>query len=106
MADLHEGIRWSRECETAGFSVDLVEVDAGATETMIVHHECDEAWYVLSGELIALVGGETSTARPGDWVTVPRGTPHGSRNPGTEMVRLLVVNAPPWSPSNDHSAEL
>lgn len=104
LQELHDGISWYRVCDTEGLSADIVEVAAGATETLIVHHECDEAWYVLSGELVAIVGDDTSIARPGDCVAVPRGTPHGSRNEGTEPVRMLVMNAPPWSPAFDHPA--
>lgn len=102
---VREGVKMRRLCVLDDLSVDYVEVEPGSVEFRIVHHECDEAWYVLDGTLRAFVGEREWTAGPGDCVQVPRGTPHGSENSSGAPVRLLVVNGPPWSPSHDHPAE-
>jgi mannose-6-phosphate isomerase-like protein (cupin superfamily) len=94
----------ARVCELDAFSVDYVEVDAGARETLIVHEECDEAWYMLDGELEAILADESHIVRAGEWVRVPRGLVHGSRNLSDATAHLLVVNAPPWHPAFDHDA--
>lgn len=99
---IRDGITMRRLCELDALSVDYVEVASGSQEFLVVHHECDEAWYVLDGTLEATVAGRTWTVTRGDCVAVPRDAPHGSRNTSDDVVRLLVVNSPPWRPEHDH----
>ena len=56
-----------------------------------VHHNDDEAWYVLEGTLRVLVGEDVVEARAGSGVFVPKGTPHTYWNPSPEPVRYLLV---------------
>ncbi|HVO53075.1 MAG TPA: cupin domain-containing protein [Solirubrobacterales bacterium] len=100
---IREGVKMRRLCVLDDLSVDYVEVEPGSVEFRIVHHECDEAWYVLDGVLQAFVGDRQLSVRSGDCVKVPRGTPHGSENRSGEVVKMLVVNGPPWSPAHDHA---
>ncbi len=46
-----------------------------------VHHEDDEAWYVLSGTLGFRLGDEEVEAHAGSAVLARRGTPHTFWNP-------------------------
>lgn len=59
------------------------------------HLACDEAYYVLDGEVTFLLEGEERIGAPGWWVLVPGGAAHtfGNRSPGP--ARLLVLHAPP-----------
>jgi mannose-6-phosphate isomerase-like protein (cupin superfamily) len=59
-----------------------------------VHHEDDEAWYVLEGSLCVRSGEKVIEAGPGAGVFVPRGTPHTYWNPGTGLVRYLLIMTP------------
>lgn len=59
-----------------------------------VHHEDDEAWYVLRGKLGFRLGDEMVEAGPGAAVLAPRGTPHTYRNAGTEEAEYLLVMPP------------
>jgi quercetin dioxygenase-like cupin family protein len=59
-----------------------------------VHHEDDEAWYVLRGTLGFRLGGEEVEARPGSAVMAQRGTPHTYRNAGDEEAEYLLVMPP------------
>ena len=59
-----------------------------------VHHEDDEAWYVLSGTLGFRLGDEDVEARAGSAVLARRGTPHTYRNAGPTEARYLLVMAP------------
>ena len=52
-----------------------------------VHHEDDEAWYVLRGTLGFRLGDEQLEVGPGSAVLARRGTPHTYRN----AEYLLVV---------------
>jgi mannose-6-phosphate isomerase-like protein (cupin superfamily) len=59
-----------------------------------VHHEDDEAWYVLAGTLGFRVGETTMEAGAGAVMFVPRGTPHSFWNARPEPVRFVLVMTP------------
>ena len=59
-----------------------------------VHHNEDEAFYLLEGEASFTCGGQTVKARPGTFIFFPRGIPHWFRIEGTEPARLLQFNMP------------
>jgi mannose-6-phosphate isomerase-like protein (cupin superfamily) len=56
-----------------------------------LHHHDDEAWYVLQGTLSVRVGDEIVTAKQGEAVIVPQGTPHTFWNPSSEPTRYLII---------------
>ncbi|PWW08563.1 hypothetical protein DFQ01_101286, partial [Paenibacillus cellulosilyticus] len=56
-----------------------------------LHHHDDEAWYVLHGTLSVRVGDEVVTAKQGEAVIVPHGTPHTFWNPSAETTRYLII---------------
>ncbi len=56
-----------------------------------VHHNDDEAWYVLEGTLCVQVGENEVEARAGSGVLVPHGMPHTYWNPGPGPTRYLLV---------------
>jgi mannose-6-phosphate isomerase-like protein (cupin superfamily) len=56
-----------------------------------LHHNDDEAWYVLEGTLCVRVGNDVVEAHAGAAVFVPRGTPHTYWNPRPGLVRYLLV---------------
>ena len=58
-----------------------------------VHHDEDEAWYVLEGEVTFRTGDERFTAGSGVWVLLPRGVAHGFRA-GDAGARMLTFAAP------------
>jgi len=59
-----------------------------------LHHNDDEAWYVLEGKLCIKLGDDTVEAGPGAAVLVPRGTPHTYWNPDPRPVRYLLFMTP------------
>jgi mannose-6-phosphate isomerase-like protein (cupin superfamily) len=56
-----------------------------------VHHQDDEAWYVLEGELRVQRGEEIVEVRAGAGALVPRGTPHTYWNLGPGPARYLLI---------------
>jgi len=76
----------------------LVQWVAEVTDQWIaplhVHHEDDEAWYVLRGKLGFILGNEELEAGPGAAVLAPRGIPHAYRNAGDEEAEYLLVMPP------------
>lgn len=59
-----------------------------------LHHNDDEAWYVLEGTLCVRVGDRDVEAKAGSAVFVPRGTPHTYWNADSGLLRYLLVMTP------------
>ncbi len=63
--------------ETGGSLIQLVVSDRrGAATPLHIHHDADETFYVLDGEVTIVVGDTRIEARAGDFVLGPRGVPH------------------------------
>ena len=58
------------------------------------HHDFDEAFYVLEGELTFQLRDEVVRAGPGDLVFAPRGVPHTFANLSDAPARQLIVCTP------------
>ena len=59
-----------------------------------IHTNCEEAFYVLDGEIEFFLGDETVIGRPGSFVHVPGGVSHTFGNAATVPSRLLIIHAP------------
>src|SRR3954447_5567186 len=59
-----------------------------------VHHEDDEGFYVLEGEITVYVGDDATVLRSGEFINAPRGVAHTFRVSGPEPARMLVTSAP------------
>ena len=59
-----------------------------------IHHNHEESFYVLEGELTIRVGPRTITAPAGSFVLVPRGVVHQPSNPGAQPTRVLLIFSP------------
>lgn len=59
-----------------------------------VHHQEDETFLVLDGEVAFLLGETSQTCLPGDTVFVPRGTVHTFCVRGHKPARMLTVMTP------------
>lgn len=59
-----------------------------------VHHENDEGFYVLEGELLLQIGDSQHRLTAGAYAYGPRGVPHGYRNIGNGPARMLVIYTP------------
>jgi hypothetical protein len=54
----------------------LCKESRGGAAPLHIHHDTDESWYVLDGELLVFVGDERTEAGPGYFVLGPKGVPH------------------------------
>jgi mannose-6-phosphate isomerase-like protein (cupin superfamily) len=61
-------------------------------------HEGDQILFFVEGEGEAILEGESSPVRSGDYVFVPAGTLHNFVNRGGGPLRLLTTYAPPEHP--------
>jgi uncharacterized cupin superfamily protein len=59
-----------------------------------IHTNCEEAFYVVEGEIEFFLGDDTVTGRPGCFVHVPGGVSHTFGNAATAHSRLLIMHAP------------
>ena len=57
------------------------------------HHEWDEAYYVIAGDVRFSLEGREVVLHAGDFIHIPGGTVHGFRG-GTDDARVLIFDAP------------
>ena len=81
--------------ETGGYSLHENILPAGSPGPRPhIHHNHEEAFYVLEGELTMRVGSRTLTAPAGSFLVVPRGVVHQPSNPGAQPARVLLIFSP------------
>ena len=76
------------------YSVLEVSVGPQAGPPPHIHHWEDEALYILEGEFEIMDNGNTTTARPGSFVHIPKGTLHCFKNVGETPARMLALFTP------------
>jgi mannose-6-phosphate isomerase-like protein (cupin superfamily) len=59
-----------------------------------VHHTCEEAFYVLEGEIEVMFDGESRSFQQGMLALVERGTAHTFRATGNAPSRVLAILTP------------
>jgi quercetin dioxygenase-like cupin family protein len=81
--------------ETTAGRVAVIEHEAprGAGSPLHVHHDDDEWFYVIDGEVTFWVGGHVITAPAGSFVYGPRDIPH-TFMVSSEHARFLLVTEP------------
>jgi quercetin dioxygenase-like cupin family protein len=78
-----------------GGALGLVHMDvpAGDMPPLHMHHDEDEGFYVLGGELTLYLPGDSVTLRAGEFFLAPRSVPH-AYEVGADGARVLVSSAP------------
>ncbi|MGH2758135.1 MAG: cupin domain-containing protein [Actinomycetota bacterium] len=87
---VHFAIKAGTEDTQGAYS--FVEASGNVHATPHVHHDREEAFYVLDGKVTFLAGEDTVDGEPGSFVLVPRGTMHGFRGAGE--ARLVIIHSP------------
>jgi quercetin dioxygenase-like cupin family protein len=88
-------VRAGRETTNGAFGlIENWSMAPGFASPYHTHHNEDEAFYVLEGELEFVCGGNWLTAGPGAYIFGPREVPHGFRVVGNVPARLLLLCAP------------
>ena len=88
------------------FLADLVEVLADGEHTVLemvappgdqpplhVHHDSDEGFYLLEGEVTFWAGDAVRRIGPGEFVLGPNGVPHTYRVTGETPARFIVTSS-------------
>lgn len=66
----------------------------GFATPLHVHHNEDEAFYVLSGAIRGICGDQEWHASTGAFVWLPKDIPHGYMVDGDDLVRTLAICVP------------
>ncbi len=95
-ASLSKGFRrWTIVDEASSVHQDfgVCELEPGGTIDAHIH-SFEEAFYVISGEVVCRTGEGAFRLREGDYGMVPVGSPHAWRNESSETVRWAEMLAP------------
>jgi quercetin dioxygenase-like cupin family protein len=80
---------------TAGaLSVVDTVVPPGNGPPVHAHEDADESFYVIGGRTWMRAGGRELSLEQGDYVFVPRGTPHTFKNSTDEPCRIILIYTP------------
>ena len=80
------------ESRSTNGNYSLVEATGPAFATPHVHHDREEAFYVVEGEVTFLAGEDTVRSSAGSFVLVPRETMHAFRAEGD--AKILILHSP------------
>jgi quercetin dioxygenase-like cupin family protein len=82
--------------EQSNGEVAMVEIDASPERQgpSLHHHDFDEAFYVVEGELTFQLGDELVTRGAGEVAFAPRGVPHTYANLSGAHARAVLVCTP------------
>src|SRR6266699_2251243 len=95
-----EHYRWGNNCDAWYLVNDdqlsVIEelMPPGAAEIRHHHTKAQQFFFILSGEIIMEVEGETTLVAAGRGIRVLPGKKHQIRNPSSGKVRLLVISHP------------
>lgn len=91
-----EDFTWKVTGATSGGAMDFGELSVAPDVAVPwhIHHEHDEAYYVLDGTFRFEVGDEVAEGPPGAFVFIPRGTPHAWSNTGKGAGVVAVIFTP------------
>ena len=77
-----------------GLAVVEQRLPAGFSPPPHIHHNEDEAFYILSGSITAQLGDEQVAAQSGAFLWLPRGVQHGFVVSGDAPCTILVITTP------------
>ena len=84
----------SRSTADGLFVMEHVNLVKGGGPPLHIHHEQEEWFYLLEGEMIVEVGGERTRLHSGDSVLAPRSVPHAYLYVAEKPGRLLIAFTP------------
>jgi len=87
-------IQWlmnSKIDRKAEMTFGIVQLNAGQTNPLHVHANCEEQLYVLSGSCDHRIGDKSVVLKAGDVIRIPRGVPHKATTSKKEPMRAIIV---------------
>lgn len=81
--------------QTAGcYSITEIQSFPGNGPPPHIHHNEDECFYVVEGAFSVIMGDRAFDVADGDFVRIPKGTPHTYKNVGAIPGKMLVILSP------------
>ena len=65
-----------------------------------LHPNTNELQYILEGTGTIWLGDKEITVKPGDFVVIPKGTPHGGSKPNGRALKAIAIKTPPQAPDD------
>ena len=99
--EIAEHYRWGNDCDgwhlVKDGSLAVIEefIPSGGCEIRHYHKKAQQFFYILSGEAMMEVEGQSTLLRAGSGIRVLPGARHQISNPSSGPVRLLVISQPP-----------
>ncbi len=96
-----EHYRWGNDCDgwhlVKDEQLSVIEefMPPGAAEIRHHHQRAQQFFYILAGEALLEMEGQTTLLPAGSGIRVPAGARHQIRNPSSSPVRFLVISQPP-----------
>ncbi len=96
-----EHYRWGNDCDAWWLVKDphlsVIEelMPPGAAEVRHYHERAQQFFFILQGEVLMEMEGETVLIPAGSGIRVLPGSRHQVRNPSSGPVRFLVISQPP-----------
>jgi quercetin dioxygenase-like cupin family protein len=87
-------VKASGENTNGAFALLELQQPPGTEPPPHIHHQEDEAFYILEGELAVTCGDQTFRAAPGAFVFLPRGVLHAYTIVGSQPLRVPVLTVP------------
>jgi quercetin dioxygenase-like cupin family protein len=72
--------------------------EPGKAHRFHIHPEREEIIYLLEGRAEQWVGTEKRLLAPGEMASIPKNTPHATRNPGPGILKFLAILSPVNAP--------
>jgi len=79
-------------------SLRILRLSRGKTVNLHVHHKTTQVYFVIEGDAVATVTGETRKLGPMESLRIPTDTPHALSTESTAVV--LSISIPPLRPDD------
>ena len=65
-----------------------------------LHTNANEMQYILEGTGTVWLGDKEVRVKPGDFIIIPKGTPHGGTKPDGRTFKAIAIKSPPQAPDD------
>ncbi|HVW78900.1 MAG TPA: cupin domain-containing protein [Alloacidobacterium sp.] len=93
MGDFYS-IKTAAEQTGGAYSITEIKSFPGNGPPPHIHHNEDECWYVVEGAFSVIINDRIFDIADGDYVRIPKGTPHTFKNVGAVPGKMLVILSP------------
>src|SRR5262249_9751492 len=93
MGDFY-AIKTASEQTGGAYSITEIQSFPGNGPPPHIHRKEDECFYVVEGAFTVILGDHAFDVTDGDFIRIPKGTPHTYKNVGSIPGKLLVILSP------------